>query len=185
VVLPVLYKFFKDYADLRKGFLLLAADVKNNANSIQRAITSSSNTARAMLSRAIAATRALGLWAMLIGLVTDWLGTLFSDYVLIGILNSGSHPIQGSLATGPLVMLVLLGTAMTGVGGFVAAAIAGRKRVLHGLCVGGLALLVSVVVLVARPAAFSEYPRWFIVVQLCLQVPVGALGGFASKALSL
>jgi hypothetical protein len=102
-----------------------------------------------------------------------WINSLlFPD--LAGLDMNDSAAVSEALSRAPPTVWVLVLLAHAGhalVGAWLAAVLAGRARVFHGLIVGALVLLGGVVNLwTIRP------PAWFAVVDLALYLPAAWLG---------
>ena len=74
------------------------------------------------------------------------------------------------------VTTLIVGLAFTGIGGYVAAALAKQQHIQHGVGVGLLSLGLGLSTLVA--AGPGEQPSWVTLAGLVFTVPFAAFGGY-------
>lgn len=119
-------------------------------------------------------TSRLNLWAILLGSFVDIAATTVLQTLISAMFD------------GPLAvpLFLLSGLSMTTLGGYVAAAVARRRSIAHGLGVGVLSALVGLALaqLEGTAAAF-ELPEWFNPVGLALTVPTAVLGAWLRRRL--
>lgn len=112
----------------------------------------------------------LNFWAILLGSFVDVISTsagaglvlLFVDYALIALL--------------------LFGLAMTALGGYTAAAVAGRRSLAHGLGVGILSTIIGFGLgRLVGDSMSIELPSWYNPVAYALTIPAAVLGGWLRR----
>ncbi len=108
----------------------------------------------------------LDFLAILAGSITDHVLTILGGALLSSFL-------VGNRAAG-----LVFGLAMTAVGGYVAAAIAGRRILAHALGVG---ILSTVIGLVLRMLRADNSPVWYQVLGYGLTIPAAILGGYVRR----
>jgi hypothetical protein len=129
----------------------------------------------------------LNIKAILIGWITDLAGS-FVTSILIGIvisvslISGGTRPeqIAERMTNSPLMSIgLLLGLMMSTVGGWVAANVARRDEVAHGVATG----LLSIVMywLLTRSLSGGTSPAWYDLAATLLTIPCAALGGYLSS----
>lgn len=92
-----------------------------------------------------------------------------------GLDPTNVEAFEALIASAPVGMLLSVLVAWAGgafVGGFVAALLSERRRVLHGLAVGGIQTLLAVAQLSMIP-----HPLWFTVLGLSIFLPIAGLAG--------
>ncbi len=92
-----------------------------------------------------------------------------------GLDPANVEAFKAFVATAPVGMLLSVIVAWAGgafVGGFVAALLSERRRVLHGLAVGGIQTLLAIAQLSMIP-----HPLWFTVLGVSIFLPIGGLAG--------
>lgn len=127
--------------------------------------------------------RRVRIGAVAAGWLVDLGLSLLFFAVLAAIVSGGgaspeevAQRMSGSVEL--LLSSLLVGLAFTGVGGYVAAAIAKQQHVLHGVAVGLLSLGLGVSSLVGGG---TEQQAWITALGLLLTVPFGAAGGYYRK----
>jgi hypothetical protein len=121
---------------------------------------------------------------MLAAMVT--VGVLEAVGHLIFPLPPGTDPydpeqlraIMDKIPPGAMIAVLMAWGAGSLVGGFTAAAIAGRAHVVHALIVGGLQFACSVITMLMIP-----HPLWFLLASIVIVVPSSWLGAKVAKAL--
>ena len=122
--------------------------------------------------------------AILAGWATDWAGSLLFFAVLTAIVaGDGASPEQVAalMTDSPELQLATfaVGLAFTGVGGYVAAAVAGERHIEHAAAAGilslGLGLLLTL-------AGGGGSPAWLQAAGYLLTVPIAAFGGYYRMA---
>jgi|GEM_PF-1118022 len=108
----------------------------------------------------------LDFLAIIAGSITDHVLTILGGALLLQFL------IHNRVAS------LLFGLAMTAVGGYVAAAIAGRRSLAHALGVGILSTVTALVLGMLRP---HNSPIWYQVLGYGLTVPAAILGGYVRR----
>jgi len=108
------------------------------------------------------------------------LGVVVASLAAAMLLSRGLPPdqVQKELPTAPMFVALAygLGSALTLVGGYVAARWAGFRFVQHGAAAGAVALLVGLpFLLMATPWA------WHVYVGLVVQIPLAAAGGWLAQ----
>ncbi|HET8569341.1 MAG TPA: hypothetical protein VFM93_10190 [Candidatus Limnocylindria bacterium] len=123
--------------------------------------------------------------AILTGFLTD-IGLTFMFSAVVVAIVGGDTPEEMSRrmssSTELMLSLALVGLAFTGIGAYVAAAMAGTRHVEHGVAVGMLSLGLGLGCQLAAPGSASSQPGWLQLVGFALTVPVAALGGWYRKA---
>jgi len=121
--------------------------------------------------------------AIAAGWLTDLGLSLLFFAILAAIVGGGgsspeevSKRMSGSAEL--LVSSLLVGLAFTGIGGYVAAALAKQQQVQHGIAVGLLSLGLGVSSLLGGS---DDQHAWITVLGLLLTVPFGAFGGYYRK----
>lgn len=123
----------------------------------------------------------LNIWAILLGSVVDiTLSSLGAGLILA--LFARNLMADPSAAPAPLAVLLAFGLAMTLLGGYVAAAVAGHRSLAHGLGVGVLSTLIALLLtLLVGDANLLEYPLWYQVLAYALGLPAGVAGGWVRR----
>jgi len=117
----------------------------------------------------------LNFWAILLGTAVDVVLTYAGGLFILTLVFVWFEDQT-------LLVLLLFGLAMTAFGGYVAAAVAGRRSLAHGLGVGVLSLASGVVLerLTGGESAL-QLPLWFDIVGYGLTIPAGGLGGWVRR----
>jgi hypothetical protein len=123
--------------------------------------------------------------AILAGWATDWAGTLLFIAVLTAIVaGDGASPEQVAermtSSTELLLATFAVGLAFTGVGGYVAAAVAGERHLEHAAAAGTLSLGLGLVLMLA--AGGDGGPAWLRVAGYLLTIPIAVFGGYYRMA---
>ncbi len=158
------YRFLKDYPDFRKGFLLLAADLREAGDTVEREILtrSRSKTVDALSETA----RTLQFGAIVAGFLTDETGSWMLEKLWLSIFRGSTR----ALAPGGLN---ILGLGMTVAGGFVAGKLARRSPVVNGVAEGILAAFTWVNIF---GSTSPTQPVWLVLL-LCPASVLVAAGG--------
>jgi hypothetical protein len=122
--------------------------------------------------------RHISLKAILIGALLDIGGSLVVGSVMVFALGEDpADPANWSWASH--VSFLIIGTAFTCLGGFVAARIAKSKELLHSAIVGAPAMALGLVSLPLVP--ISGFLVWYSVAGVLLTIPVAMLGGYLAR----
>ena len=121
---------------------------------------------------------------------------IFVAVVVVGALESIGHlifppppgidlqdsealkTIIDQLPLGAIVMVLVAWGAGSLIGGFTAAAVAGRAQVVHGLIVGGIQMSFGLLTMIMIP-----HPIWFMVAAVLVVVPLAWLGAVGARLL--
>lgn len=124
------------------------------------------------------------------GVAVDYVATLLAGIVYLTIFFGKEIAEQGDLSeetinkilTSPehLLILGLVGTFCTALGGYAAGRIAKDFEIKHGALVG-LGSLILVTLEQAMSGQSTSYPLWFEVLGYLVAVPAGALGGYVAQ----
>jgi hypothetical protein len=164
------HKFLKDYPDFRKGFLLLAADLSEAGDTVEREIFTQPQSKTVEVLSEIARTLQFG--PVVAGFLTDEIGSWIIEKLWLSVFRGSTR----ALAPGGLN---ILGLGMTVVGGFVAGKLARRSPVVNGVAEGVLAAFTWVNIF---GSTSSTQPVWLLLL-LCPASVLAAAGGalFASR----
>lgn len=110
----------------------------------------------------------LSPWAILFGVLVDFVGSLLAALPFAAVAGE-DHP--GWLP---------IGLAFTALGGFTAAAVAGRRSVAHGAWVGVVSMLIGAALSLNDP---PPVPLWYSILGYGLTVPAAAGGGWLNRRL--
>lgn len=124
------------------------------------------------------------------GVVVDYVATLLAGIVYLSIFFGKEITEQGDLSeeaineilTSPehLLILGVVGTLCTALGGYIAGRMAKDFEIKHGALVGlGSLILVTLEQTMAGQSA--SYPLWFEILGYLIAVPAGALGGYVAQ----
>lgn len=158
------YEFLRNYPDFRKGFLLLAADLREGGDRVERAVFTphGSKTVDALSETA----RILQFGPIIAGFLTDEIGSWILEKLWLSTFRGSA----GALA---LVGLNTLGLGMTVVGGFVTGRLARRSPVVNGVAEGILAAFTWVNIF---GSTSPTQPVWLVLL-LCPASVLVAAGG--------
>jgi hypothetical protein len=158
------HRFLKDYPDFRKGFLLLAADLREAGDKVEREIFArpKSKTVDALSEIA----RTLQFGPIVAGFLTDEIGSWILEKLWLSVFRGSTR----ALAAGGLNTL---GLGMTVVGGFVAGKLARRSPVVNGVAEGILAAFTWVNIF---GSTSPTQPVWLLLL-LCPASVLAAAGG--------
>jgi putative membrane protein (TIGR04086 family) len=128
---------------------------------------------------------------IIIGVVVDYVATYAATYAFFFIYLAKELSKQGEVAgdqirdymTSPEGLMIgfAIGVLGTALGGFVAAAKAGKLEIKHGALVGLCSLLLSFIEQSLQEESAS-LPEWFRLLSIAAIIPAGALGGFLAEA---
>jgi hypothetical protein len=129
--------------------------------------------------------KGLKLAAVAVGVAVDILGSLVIGLVAFVATADGqslTEPVDmlDRFGTFGLVLMLAVGTAQTGLGGFVAGRIAKVNYVRHGLAVGVCTLVFG---MLSALGPDSGLPMWYVVSGFVATLPVSALGGYLASGL--
>jgi hypothetical protein len=158
------HQFLKDYPDFRKGFLLLAADLREAGDKVEREIFTRprSETVDALSQ----ISRTLQFGPIVAGFLTDEIGSWIIEKLWLSVFRGSTR----ALAPGGLN---ILGLGMTVVGGFVAGKLARRSPVVNGLAEGTLAAFTWINIF---GSTSPTQPVWLLLL-LCPASVLAAAGG--------
>jgi len=122
--------------------------------------------------------RRIDIKAVALGVLTDTGGSLVIGAILavvtvvvLGMNGTPKNEIEVYLHSSIVLILgMVIGFALTVLGGFVAGRVSKKFEVLHGGIVGFIGILFGVLF-------WTTLPLWYIVVSLIGIVPLGMLGG--------
>ncbi len=123
--------------------------------------------------------RKLQFKAVLLGVLTDTIGTLAIATVLIFAMAAAGLPGDEITARmrgfSGLMLMLIFGLGFTLTGGYVAGRIARQSEILHGAAVAGIGLVLGLL--------FREtgLPLWYEIISFAAMVPIGMAGGYIAR----
>jgi putative membrane protein (TIGR04086 family) len=128
---------------------------------------------------------------IIVGVVVDYIATRAVTYAFFFVylakqLSKQSEVTEDQIRdymTSPegLIILFVIGTLGTALGGFVAAKKAGKLEIKHGALVGFCSLILSFIEQSLQEES-TPLPEWFTLLSVLAIIPAGALGGFLAEA---
>lgn len=127
---------------------------------------------------------------VIVGVVVDYVGTYAAMYAYVFVYLANKLAERGDLSQEALADYMMsregmmiglaIGALGTALGGFVAAAKAGKFQIKHGAFVGLGSLIVSFIEEVVRQEG-SPMPEWFRALSILSIIPAGAVGGYLAE----
>jgi len=182
------YKFFKDYNDLRDGFTRFVQDVRENSRRLEEVVHNRvpESVPASEIREEIRSVGGLSILAVGAGFAIDHVVTYVAEFVwAIGFANfydlkgSTNFEIYSHLATRPVPMLsfIAIGLGATFLGGLVSALVADARPLIHAFLVGLLAVVVALTLLIYAPTYIIPIPTWSNALFILLLIPAAMAGG--------